>query len=212
MSNRRPCSINSRVACVQVARNGKNVWAAAGARHLHRERLDVGVPDLVVERRLGSLLRSRRQWPESRLGAAQTPCTLDNPTIASSAASANPRRWPASSSTAFARACDACRLTLSSGASVRGDVDAIAIHRCSAPPSPPNPRPRGMGAPVMISTAWPGRISPANDSPARTSPITSKSPGKSADAHRKSIAHRTRDRRIIAIGWHRLGKHAARDF
>ncbi len=99
--------------------------------------------------------------------------------MASSPASANPRRWPASSSTAFARACDACRLTFSPGASVRGTwTRSPATVQCSTITT--ESAPRGMGAPVMISTAWPGCISPANDSPARTSPITSKSPGRSA--------------------------------
>ena len=31
-------------------------------------------------------------------------------------------------------------------------------------------------------------------------------------AHRKPVAHGARDRRVIAIGQHRLGQHAARDF
>ncbi len=69
--------------------------------------------------------------------------------------------------------------------------------------------PAGMGAPVMISTACPGPTSPANRSPARTSPMTSQLARQVDGAHGIAVAHRARQRGSVAVGGNVFGQHAS---
>ena len=213
MSKRKPVLDQFASGVVHVARNGQDVGTASGALHLHGQRLHVRIADLVIERRFTRSRRSRRPWPEiATCGRAKHRNSVDVPPWPAARCRRSPGGVRLRAGLRPARACDACGLTFSPGR------DACAAPSRDRPPRvqcstiTTESAPRGKGAPVMISTASPG-LNFAREGFARPNFADHEQvPRQIRGPHGKSIAHRARDRRIIAIGAHRLGEHSARRF